>query len=107
MSQLLDWLRLHFVDADEMAKETLQHEVPQQHAKYWQAVSLVCQLLLFNISSVVGVAGLPVRLSWTHARSHSTFDATQPQRNETLRNNYSPSQQDARLQRNTYLVSAC
>lgn len=39
LSQLLDWLRIHFVDADEMAKETLQSDIPHQHPKYWEAVS--------------------------------------------------------------------
>ena len=49
LSQLLDWLRLHFVEADHMARESLQHDTPHKHPQYWNAVSWVaCKLVEIN-----------------------------------------------------------
>ncbi len=43
LSQLLEWLRWHFVEADKSARAALELEKPQDHPAYWDAVSVrVC-----------------------------------------------------------------
>lgn len=38
LSQLLDWLRWHFLEADHNAREVLRNEPPQAHPSYWNTV---------------------------------------------------------------------
>ncbi len=40
LSQLLTWLRWHFVEGDQIAREAMRSDRPQDHDKYWDAVSL-------------------------------------------------------------------
>ena len=48
LSQLLDWLRMHFVEGDHIAREALQLETPNRHPQYWQAVSGVIERMNKN-----------------------------------------------------------
>ena len=39
LSQLLDWLRWHFVEVDRLAREIMQEEPAHAHQQYWDTVS--------------------------------------------------------------------
>lgn len=38
LGQLLEWLRWHFVGGDHLAKKAIEHDPPQEHESYWDAV---------------------------------------------------------------------
>lgn len=52
VEQLLKWLHLHFVEADEKARAALQHDRPQDHGLYWEAVS---QKLKISITKLISL----------------------------------------------------
>ena len=39
LNQLLDWLRMHFVEGDRIVREALQEDSLECHPEYWNAVS--------------------------------------------------------------------
>ncbi len=40
LQQLLDWVRVHFTEGDQLAKEVVQAEEPDFGENYWSAVSM-------------------------------------------------------------------
>ena len=44
--RLLDWVRLHVCDVDNMVREVLSSENPSKHELFWNVVSIVtCKIL--------------------------------------------------------------
>ena len=50
LSQLLDWMRLHFTEGMRLAKEAMQDERPDAHPSYWPAVC--------NSVSCISISGI-------------------------------------------------
>lgn len=40
LQQLLGWLRMHFTEVDDDARSALAESIPDQHPRYWHAVSV-------------------------------------------------------------------
>ena len=39
LGQLLEWLRWHFLEGEQLARAAMDHDPPQDHPSYWDAVS--------------------------------------------------------------------
>ena len=50
LTQLLDWLRVHFVEYDQMALDILKDDVPEVNPNFWK---VVCSLTLQIVFLVV------------------------------------------------------
>ena len=44
LQQLLDWVKVHFLEGDQLAKEVLQSSEPEFGETYWSAVSIQCKI---------------------------------------------------------------
>lgn len=49
LGQLLEWLRWHFVGGDHLAKKAIEHDPPQEHESYWDAVSLPLEIHVITL----------------------------------------------------------
>ena len=45
LTQLLDWLHVHFVEYDQMALDLLKDEVPEENPNFWKVVRPLTSLL--------------------------------------------------------------
>ncbi len=46
LAQLLEWLRWHFIEGDNITREALHSERPQDHPQYWDSVREISVILV-------------------------------------------------------------